>query len=157
MTECPTSYFRYDEVLVGEGYIDELGEYVSTGSHVKLQLHEYEVIKQTPTGVRLNDYGRSEHGRLVSRNWNKQWACPTVEEARQSFMARKKRQIRILEARLKTAREAHSLALFGSLPDSVGWLAGCKPEWARGSDPSAQVAKTDAAATYAKMEKDFFA
>lgn len=131
----PTSYFRYTEVLVGEGYTDVCGEYVRTGSHVKLQLQEFRVIKRTPCGVRIDDY--SPGGRFISRDWNKQWASPTVEGARQSFIARKKRQVRILEAQLAKAKEAQGLAMFGHCPTEVGWLVPL-PAWARGTDPSAQ-------------------
>ncbi len=140
-TELPTSYFRYEEVLVGEGYTDQWGEYVHTGSHVRLQLREYKVLKHTPKGARIDDY--TPGGRFVSREWNKQWACPTVEEARLSFIARKRRQARILEARLRQAQVAMELAeqrLASSgdkylrdrkpLPTSVGWL-GPRPSWAR--------------------------
>jgi len=144
MADAPTSYFRYDEVLIGEGYTDQCGEYVRTGSRVKLQLHEYRVLKETPRGVRIDDY--SDGGRFISRDWHKQWACPTVEEARQSYIARKRRQVRILEARLATAREAMGLAELGHCPTEVGWLVP-RPPWARGSDPSAQAAK-DAARSF---------
>ena len=84
----PTSYFRFEEVRYGTGYTDESGEYVSTGSYVKIQLREYRVIKRTPKGVRIDDYS-GEHGRFISDEWTKQWACPTVEAARASFIARK--------------------------------------------------------------------
>lgn len=144
MTEV-TSYFRYEEVRRGTGYTDEGGEYVSTGSYVELQLREFRVIKQTPCGVRIDDW-RSPHGRFISRDWNKQWACPTVELARQSFIARKRRQAGILEAQLRQAKEAMQLAQDGhassgdrhyrdrkALPTEVQWFEGSRPAWARGS------------------------
>ena len=139
MAEEPTSYFRYEEVRYGTGYTDVHGEYVSTGSYVELQLREFRVIRRTPCGVRIDDY-RSEHGRFISREWNKQWACPTVEEARLSFIARKERQIRILRAQLKQAKEALGKAAAGHCPTEVGWLVP-RPPWARGSDPTAEVAR----------------
>lgn len=138
----PTSYFRFEEVLCGTGYTDVCGEYVSTGSYVRLQLREYQVIRRTPKGVRIDDYRGSEHGRFISSEWNKQWACPTVEEARRSFIARKRRQARILEARLRQARAAMQLAEEGlasegdrhyrsrePLPKEVPWLEGSRPPW----------------------------
>lgn len=144
-----SSYFRYEEALVGEG------------SRVELQLCEFQVVRQTPRGVRINDYtGRS---RFISRDWNKQWACPTVEEARQSFMARKRRQVLILKARLARAEEALGKASFGELPDRVGWLPMLtRPDWARGTDETAGVAKAKAKAKakaelrYAQMQRDYF-
>lgn len=148
MADAPTSYFRYSEVLRGTGYTDQWGEYVSTGSYVALQLQEFQVIKHTPKGVRIQDYhyrgGTLETGRLICHDWNKKWACPTVEEARLSFIARKKRQARIYEARLRQAKEALQLAEDGfastgdvhyrdrkPLPRSVPWALGSKPAWAR--------------------------
>lgn len=143
MTE-PTSYFRFEEVRHGTGYTDVCGEYVSTSSYVRLQLREYQVIRRTPKGVRINDYSGSEHGRFISSEWNKQWACPTVEEARQSFIARKRRQALILEARLRQARTAMQLAEDGfasegdrlyskrePLPTEVPWIEGHRPPWSQ--------------------------
>ncbi len=150
--ETPTSYFRYTEILVGEGYTDQWGEYVSTGSHVKLQLREFQVIKVTPRGARIDDY--SQGGRFISRDWNKQWASPTIEQARQSFIARKKRQMRILEKQLQRAKEAMHKATMGNLPSEVGWLIPC-PSWARGTDPTAEVAKLEAKAIEHKMLSDW--
>lgn len=144
MTDAPTSYFRFEEVRYGTGYTDQWGEYVSTGSYVKLQLQEYRVIKQTPKGVRIDDYRRSlcPHGRFISREWHKQWACPTVEEARLSFIARKKRQISIYQSRLRQAKKALELAEQGFasegdelyanrelLPKEVPWMEGHRPPW----------------------------
>lgn len=144
MTDAPTSYFRYEEVRYGTGYTDQSGEYVSTGSYVKLQLREYQVLKHTPRGVRIDDYRLG--GRFISRDWNKQWACPTVEEARLSFIARKKRQMLILRARLQQAEEAMALAEHGyassgdlhyrdreRLPTEVPWFQHHRPAWARGT------------------------
>jgi hypothetical protein len=138
-----SSYFRFEEVRHGTGYTDEWGEYVSTGSYVRLQLREFKVIKETPQGVRINAYDwREPNGKLILRTWNKQWASPTVEEARKSFIARKRRQALILEARLRQAKEAMELAEQGfassgdrhysrrePLPTAVPWVEGHKPEW----------------------------
>jgi hypothetical protein len=40
---------------------------------------------------------------------NKRWACPTQEEAIESFIARKQKHIRILMANLKRAEEELAL------------------------------------------------
>lgn len=78
---------------------------------VEIQVGAYEVLKHTPTGTRINDYRSraSGKGRLISRNWHKQWACPSIDEAIKSFVARKERQIRIYKARIATAEEALQL------------------------------------------------
>jgi hypothetical protein len=140
--ETPTSYFRFYETCVETGYTDWDGDFVSTGSYVKLDLQEFEVIKNTPKGVRINDY--SQTGRFISREWNKQWASPTVEETRLSFIARKKRQACILEAQLRQAYAAMELAEQGFvskgdeshrnselLPKEVPWLLGHRPDWSQ--------------------------
>jgi hypothetical protein len=140
-----SSYFRFEEVRHGTGYTDEWGEYVSTGSYVRLQLREFKVIKETPQGVRINAYDwREPNGKLILRTWNKQWACPTVEEARLSFIARKRRQMQIYEARLRTAKTAMELAEKGfksegdrlysrrePLPTEVPWIVGHRPPWSQ--------------------------
>ena len=136
---APTSYFRYEESRISLG-CDEWGEPIPGYGGVRLYLREFEVIKVTPTGVRLNDYSNNPQGRLVSRNWSKQWACPTVEEARQSFIARKRRQLRILESKMQQAKDALAQARGGSAPHEVGWMCP-KPVWARGTDETAKAAQ----------------
>lgn len=73
-----------------------------------VQVHAFEVLSRTPTGARINDYRSraSGKGRLISRSWHKQWACPTIDEAIKSFVARKTRQIGIHKARILAAEEA---------------------------------------------------
>lgn len=96
---CPLgAYYRLEEV-----------SYSSCG--VDIQVHAFKVLKHTPTGARIDDYRyrASGKGRLISRNWRKQWACPTIDEAIKSFVARKTRQILIYEARIRAAKEALQL------------------------------------------------
>lgn len=83
-------------------------EEVRYSSSTTLQVHTFEVLSRTPTGVRVNDYRSraSGKGRLISRSWHKQWACPTIDEAIKSFVARKTRQIDIYKARIAAAEEA---------------------------------------------------
>lgn len=58
----------------------------------------YEVIGVTRFGVVLDVYGRR---RFVLDGTRKTFAHPTVAEARDSYIARKKRQARILSAQLR--------------------------------------------------------
>lgn len=92
------AYYRLEEVCY-------------TSGRVEIQVHAFKVLKHTPTGARIDDYRyrASGKGRLISRNWRKQWACPAIDEAIKSFVARKERQIRIYKARIATAEEALQL------------------------------------------------
>jgi hypothetical protein len=101
----PVVYFyRYEDRRVGEGYVDECGDYNWTGSHTEVRLRKYRVAKFTPTGVWL-----FELDRFVSTKTNKKFACATIEEAKVSFLARKARQIDIHRAIIARAEEAIKL------------------------------------------------
>lgn len=76
-------------------------------SSPRLELDTYPVISHTPKGVWLDEYGTK---RFVLASARKRFACPSEPEARASFVARKERQIRILEAQIANAREALRLA-----------------------------------------------
>jgi hypothetical protein len=76
-------------------------------SQLRVHCHQYPVVKTTPKGVWLNVYGDR---RFVLNEARKRFACPTVELAHESFKARKKRQIKIYESRIKDARQALVLA-----------------------------------------------
>lgn len=82
--------------------LDEFDNLLGTGSR-EVVLIEFEVVKETRTGVRLDT------GRFVSRHTIKQYACPTIEEAKKSFLARKNKQIRILTSQLEAAKLALQL------------------------------------------------
>lgn len=73
-------------------------------SYLVVHLTTYQVVKRTPTGVRLLGVDR-----FVSCKTNKRFACPTIEEAKESFIARKKRQKRIHEAWVRRAEKAIDL------------------------------------------------
>jgi len=80
------------------------------------------VIKHTPQGVKLIgiNHGRG-NPRLVLHSSRKKWACPTLEEAVASFIARKKRQARIYAARAANADYAHDLAVTGDFEVGRDW------------------------------------
>jgi len=84
-------------------------------------LTSYQVVKETPKGVRLNS------GRFVLRSAKKQFAHATLEEARQSYIARKRKHITILKDRLKVAEAGLEAALKGPLPDRT--VFEFEPEW----------------------------
>ena len=103
MTEV---WYRYEDHLVSLGYDYEYDR--SWGSRVEIRLREFEVLRKTPKGVWI-DLGCgvfSGGERFVLASARKRYACPTKEEARESFIARKKAQARIYEAGARRAKEA---------------------------------------------------
>ena len=78
---------------------------------VTITLYRFAVIRHTLRGVWL-DYG-IEKDKFVLVNARKRFACPTLDEAKESFLARKKIQLIILEEQTKGVRrillEADSL------------------------------------------------
>lgn len=103
-------FIRCEERLVGEGYTDECGDYIHTGSRVELQFHAYRVVKYTPCGVVIGVGGWGGETKFINFSWNKQFAHATKEKALESFIARKKRQELIHLARARTAVSARQLA-----------------------------------------------
>ncbi len=94
-------WYRYEEIRYAP-VADEYGERHGKGN-MEIRLREFTVDKTTPKGVWI--FARDGR-RFVRRDTNKRYACPTVEEAVESFKARKRRQIRILSNRLHDAEEA---------------------------------------------------
>lgn len=89
--------YRYEDIRYAPP-VDEFERPIGEGT-LSVELRTYIVRKHTPCGVWID-------GRFVNLKANKRFACPTMEEAKESFIARKKRQIRILSARLKDAQRA---------------------------------------------------
>ncbi len=83
----------------------------------KIFLAEYEVIKTTPRGVRL------DNGRLVLFDSRKKWASPTIEEAWLCFMARKHSQLAHV-----TRYHRHCEALMAALTDCKSFEDFVAPE-----------------------------
>lgn len=90
ITTSSKTLFRYREMLWENG--------------VSLICEEYQVTKTTPCGVWISLGGEAR--KWVSSYTKKRFACETKELALESFRARKKRQIRILKAKLEVAEAA---------------------------------------------------
>lgn len=75
-------------------------------SSLLLVRDEFPVIKETKCGVWIDIYGQK---RFVNLEAKKKYACRTEEEALESYRARKRRQIKILEHRLAEAKAALAL------------------------------------------------
>lgn len=61
----------------------------------------YPVTRRTPKGAWIG-------GKFVKLNARKKYACETLEDAIESFIARKEKQVKILTAQLETAKLALS-------------------------------------------------
>ena len=83
--------------------VDEFDVVHSHGPHLRHSV--YKVAKRTPKGVWL-DLGFGLDHRFVRDKGRKRFALPTLEEAVASFIARKKRQIKIHTAALTRAKAA---------------------------------------------------
>lgn len=71
---------------------------------VRVYVERLTVERETACGVWLG--ALPPYGRFVLRAARKRYACPTEVEAFESFVARKEKQIRILERQLEHARLA---------------------------------------------------
>lgn len=94
--------------------VDEWGDPIwgARGEH-KVHRRVFKVVGVTPKGVWLTfTYGKDHFAfderdkRFVLLEARKRYACPTIEEAKESFIARKTRQARIYRARMEDAEEA---------------------------------------------------
>ena len=70
-----------------------------TGSHLKIELTPVNVLRHTPKGVILEDYG-FQRGNAIRQN-----AVPTKELALMDLVARKKRHVQGAAYRLTEAKE----------------------------------------------------
>lgn len=110
-------WYRYDNWIEAQGGIDAIGEWVRTGpGHVRLKLSEFPVVSHTPKGVWLSwgfidENGQYTKDRWVSNTSRKKFAYPTKEQALESFIARKRRQVLISKVRMIAAQDALYLAI----------------------------------------------
>ena len=100
----PEVWYRCEDIRYSSG-TDEWGDPLPGPGRLEIRLYEYTVLRHTPKGVWING-GYSSRGRFVLRDANKRYACPTIEEARVSFLARKRRERDIHAARARQAAEA---------------------------------------------------
>jgi hypothetical protein len=99
------TYYRYEERRwsQGEGFRPRL----------EVALVEFDVVKRTPRGVWVVYRGMTIGRRFVLDGARRRYACPTKEEAMESFVARKRKQAKIYETRLGDTRAV--LAMVGGL------------------------------------------
>jgi hypothetical protein len=90
--------YRFDSHRCSAG-VDEWDNPLP-GCVLTVRLYTYPIVKRTPKGVWINVYGDRRFIRLGTK---KSFALPTEEEAKASFIARKKAHIRILTEQLRRA------------------------------------------------------
>lgn len=92
--------YRFIDNLYSNG-CDEDG--YSYGSFVKVYLHEYYVLKHTPKGFWIDNYGTK---RFVLNGARKKFAHLNIHDAKASFIARKQRQYKIYSAKIQRVMKA---------------------------------------------------
>lgn len=95
-------WYRYEDKTYAPFYVDYYGIECNAEPILKVRLITYEVLRTTPKGVWLCDWRK----RFVLRGSHKRFACPTIEEAKESFIARKQKQIVIHQAVVRRAKKA---------------------------------------------------
>ena len=105
------TWYRFEDKYYSPG-ADEWGDPLP-GTKMEVHLFTYKVIKRTPKGVWLSrwGYGAGQPGwhtkaRFVLNEATRRFACPTEEEAKQSFIARKQKQASIYRKRAEQAEKA---------------------------------------------------
>lgn len=105
--------YRYRERAYSAG-VDQFGDPLP-GYYLKLELEEYVITRRTPKGIWINlDFYKlgypGTNVKFVLLTARKKFAALTPEEALNDFVCRKKRQIKILKARLEQAERALRMA-----------------------------------------------
>jgi len=96
--------------------VDPYDDYGTSSSFASLELKEYPILSYTPYGFWIEEYpgGRYHFSgkckRWVAINTRKQFAGITKEIALESFIKRKEKHIRIVEARLRLVKDALEIA-----------------------------------------------
>lgn len=73
------------------------------GSRTDVHLFYFKILKRTPKGVWIEEFAPKP--RFVNQTKKKQWAWSSKEDARASFLFRKRRQKAILEEQLERLNE----------------------------------------------------
>ena len=102
-----TKYYRYD--YQPHEYDDAEGE---------LFIRTFTTVKKTPKGAWVVEQPYGIKKRFILDNATKKYACPEIDQALTSLIARKKRQIGILTYQLRDAQ--HALELAERLQNSNG-------------------------------------
>jgi hypothetical protein len=108
-------FYRYQENIQAAGGFNENGDWYRSGySDVTLSIVEFILVKETPKGhwiQRIYETGFNGEIRWISKTSRKRYAYPTLEEALNSFIIRKKAQVNILKEQLTNAKKALTLGI----------------------------------------------
>lgn len=96
-------WYRVEFYRYGNLY-DDLGGYDNYS--VRMLLLQYPVIKSTPKGVWLRVGFGNRSKRFVRYLARRQWASPSIKEAKEKFANRKRAQIRILKREIYDIQRA---------------------------------------------------
>ncbi len=98
-------WYRYEDVSYAPPYDPETEKHWGPG-RTDIVKRSYPVMKITPKGVWISQYGTK---RFILADSRKRFAHATVEEAMDSFMARKHAQLRILQSQVSRIQRAIQL------------------------------------------------
>lgn len=103
-------WYRFDDRRYS--IADEYGDHCET--RLEVNLTKFYVRKHTPKGVWLTMFrpapgNLTDKGRFVLHSATRRFACATIEEAKVSFIARKRKQAVIHRARADNADRAIQL------------------------------------------------
>lgn len=93
--------YRYEDKRYAPT-LDEFDRVVGRGS-MHIVLRKFPVLKRTPKGVWIDVWGTKK---FVLESARKRYATASLTSAKESFIARKERQLGIHESRAACAREA---------------------------------------------------
>lgn len=80
------------------GHVDEWGDVVGSSDYERHTT--FEVVKTTPKGAQLNAWGQRKFVLREMQHRGRAFAAPTLEQAREDFIARKTFRINRLQAQI---------------------------------------------------------
>jgi hypothetical protein len=99
-------YYRFESISYSPG-VDQFDNPLPGPGRLDVYLQKLRIIRRTPKGVWVDRTSHRFHGpRFILTDARKRFACPTIEEAKESFIARKKRHIRIMKRLISEAERA---------------------------------------------------
>jgi len=107
--------YRYEEKCYGNG-VDQFDNPLP-GHYINIELRSYEILKRTKKGVWIRKH--YDKRRFVLLTARKKFACETKEDALESLIKRKERQILLLSNKLSVIKDALSIALEMKLKDNL--------------------------------------
>lgn len=106
--------YRYEPLAFTEGFLDEHDQWHTTGAGtVELRLVPYPVLRHSPRGAWISVSLYPREDKFILRDAYKHWACETKEQALESFIRRKRRQLAFPQRQTKESEAALRLAQWG--------------------------------------------